>query len=662
MNDRAVRVLLAILVLAAATAAPTAAQRRPFTLDDTRLITLIDGLALSPDGTVAVLTTTVWDYEENEMVSALDRVDLGTGDRRSLTPHRPGVRSAAWSPDGSRLAFVDGAVEGRGPQIFVLPMTGGEARQVTRAPEGVASFAWSADGLGFFYTSRDPAPRLEGEERHNRSFAVGDHSSLTREAPRPAQLWYQALDGGEAERLTEGPETVGGLRVSPDGRTLALALRRSPETGARNETVLRLLDLESGETRELDNPPGTYLRGFSPDGRYLAIARPRGAEPAYTPDGIFLVSVAGGTAVDVSSDIDRDLGAVEWLPDGHSMLVTGVDGTRSIMWQVFVDGSPSRRIAFEGIALGGKEATPDGRLVFVGSEPQRPTELYVAGIGDWEPRRITDYNESFEEIALGRVETVNWDGPDGFRLNGVLTYPPDYQEGERYPLVLNIHGGPMDASINAFDVPRQAMAAQGWLVFSPNYRGSSSQGIAFQSAVLGDAGDGPARDVMSGVAFLKERGIVDEDRIAVSGWSYGGFMTTWLTAHYDGWAAAVAGAAVTDFVDSYNTADITDYFRVGMGGSPWVDGNDERYREQSPITYAHQIRTPTLILATIGDERVPVGQSYKLYHALKDNGVPVKFVAYPVPGHFPSDPVHRRDVVRRWIEWIAERFQDVEPR
>lgn len=225
--------------------------------------------------------------------------------------------------------------------------------------------------------------------------------------------------------------------------------------------------------------------------------------------------------------------------------------------------------------------------------------------------------------------------------------------------MLRIHGGPALSSRVAWELPALSMAAEGWLVFSPNYRGSSNQGMAFQSAVLGDPGEGPARDVMSGVEHLKGLGIVDDKRMAVSGWSYGGYMTVWLTAHYQGWAAAVAGAAVTDWFDSYNAADLTDLFRIEMGGSPWVDGNAEAYRRASAITYANQIRTPTLILALSGDERVPITQSFKLYHALKDNDVPVKFVAYPLSGHDPSDPVHMRDVYRRWIAWISERFSEV---
>jgi len=217
----------------------------------------------------------------------------------------------------------------------------------------------------------------------------------------------------------------------------------------------------------------------------------------------------------------------------------------------------------------------------------------------------------------------------------------------------------MGASGEAFNTFNQIIAARGWLVFSPNYRGSSTQGKAFQSAVVNDAGEGPGRDVMSGVQVLKERGIVDEARVAVSGWSYGGYMTAWLTAHYDGWAVAMAGAAVTDWFDWYSMADMNTWAGFGLGGSPWLNDNAMNYWRQSPMAYAHQIRTPTLILSATGDERVTVSQSYKLYHALKDNGVEVKFVVYPVSGHFPPDPVHRRDVRRRWVEWIVEHFEKV---
>ena len=192
------------------------------------------------------------------------------------------------------------------------------------------------------------------------------------------------------------------------------------------------------------------------------------------------------------------------------------------------------------------------------------------------------------------------------------------------------------------------------MIFEPNYRGSDNLGNAFQSAIWNDSGDGPGRDVMSGVELLKKRGFLDESRMAVTGWSYGGYMTTWLLGHYPVWKVAIAGAAVTNWLDQYNLGDSNVRRGAAFGGSPYVGDHMAAYLAQSPITYANKIKAPTLILSDTGDYRVPISQSFELYHALRDNGVPTKFFAYPVGGHSPSDPVRQRDVDRRWIGWLKE--------
>jgi dipeptidyl aminopeptidase/acylaminoacyl peptidase len=271
------------------------------------------------------------------------------------------------------------------------------------------------------------------------------------------------------------------------------------------------------------------------------------------------------------------------------------------------------------------------------------------------PRRLTDFNGEVAALGLGKVEAVRWQGPDGFRENGILTYPPRFSPKRKYPLVLLIHGGPQSASTEAFSAWAQLIAAHGYVVFLPNYRGSDNLGYAYQHAIVGDTGDGPGRDVMAGLEAVRKRGFVDARRVAVSGWSYGGYMTAWLIGHYHVWKTAIAGAAVTDWGDDYNLSDnnVGDRYLFG-GGSPWLGRFAKAYREQSPITYAPRVRTPTLILATTGDARVPITQSYKLYHALRDNGVTTKFIAYPVAGHFPGDPVRWRDVLKRWLGWLDQ--------
>jgi dipeptidyl aminopeptidase/acylaminoacyl peptidase len=239
-----------------------------------------------------------------------------------------------------------------------------------------------------------------------------------------------------------------------------------------------------------------------------------------------------------------------------------------------------------------------------------------------------------------------------------VTYPPDFNAGRKYPLVLIVHGGPRAASLENFGAQAQLFAARGWVIFQPNYRGSDQLGRAYQNAINNDAGAGPGRDVMAGLAVLKARGFVDESRVAVSGWSYGGYMTTWLLGNYTGWRVAVAGAAVTDNLDQYNLGDANVRRAYAFGGSPWT--STERMKafiDQSPITYVTKIRTPTLVMSNMGDYRVTVTQSFKLYRALKDNGVETRFIGYPLAGHNAADPVHQRDVQRRWMQWIAEHFE-----
>jgi dipeptidyl aminopeptidase/acylaminoacyl peptidase len=644
--------------------AGVAAQDRTLEIDDLRLEVGVETPVLSPDGNRAIVTISTPNYEDNRFDQTLILIDVVSGEQRDLTPHRPGVSHPRWSPVGNQVAFLDVSEDSgedsdedsEHKQVFVLHMGGGEARQVTDAEEGVATFAWSADGGHIFYTSPEPPVEIEGEESHNKSFEVGDSSYLTQAAPRSEHLWRIGIKDGEAEQLTRGTESIGELVVSPDGSTVAFEARPGPHSGDALHSTIRAIDLETGETRHLVTEPFVSIGSFSPDGRFIAYWKPRGAEPYFYPDGVFLNRIGGGETIDATVQIDRSLSGMIWLPGGHSMLLSGTDLTTRAFWYQPLDGAP-QRLDLGNIHPYSPEVSPDGTVVFVGRENQRASELYTMTVGQWKPRRLTDFNDALAEMKLGPVGTVTWDGPDGFELNGVLHYPPDYIEGQQYPLVLNIHGGPMGASTEAFSTFNEIMAARGWLVFRPNYRGSSTQGKTFQSAVINDAGEGPGRDVMSGVDMLKKRGIVDETRVAVSGWSYGGYMTAWLTAHYDGWTAAMAGAAVTDWFDWYNMADMNTWAGYGLGGSPWLNDNAMNYWKQSPMAYAHRIRTPTLILSNTGDERVTISQSYKLYHALKDNKVAVKFIAYPIPGHFPADPVHQLDLRRRWVEWIADHFE-----
>ena len=622
----------------------------------------------SPDGKSIVVVVSRPNYSEDRYDNDLILIETANGHQRRLTHDRRDVSFPRWSPNGDHLGFLALGTNAKA-QIFVMPMTGGDAVEITKSPTGVQQFAWRPDGRMIAFAAADEPAKKSGEERFNDSFEVGNDDFLVRAEPMPTHLWLIAFDGGEPRRLTSGPWSIpishppsspaSPIAWSPDGHSIALVKVETPHSGDGDRSTLQILDVEKGDLRAVTTR--TKLEGYpsySPDGSRIAYWYPRDGEQKNVND-IYWIPAAGGESHNATRVIDRNLQRAIWAPDGKSLFVGANDGTTVGIWQQPLDGSAAQRIKLDKIVPNSAfwvdmAVGPHGEIAFTGSEPQHPAELYYLPSASEPAKRLTEFNQDVASLALGNTQTIEWQGPDGFQLDGVVTYPPDFAPGRKYPLVLYVHGGPRSASKQAFSSRAQLLAANGWIIFEPNYRGSDNLGNAFQSAIWNDAGAGPGRDVMSGVELLKKQGFVDENRMAVTGWSYGGYMTTWLLGHYPVWKVAVAGAAVTNWLDQYNLGDSNVRRGAAFGGSPYVGAHMPAYLDQSPITYADKIKAPTLILSDTGDYRVPISQSFELYHALKDNGVPTKFFAYPVGGHSPADPVRQRDVDRRWIGWLKE--------
>jgi len=650
-----------------------AEEKKPtgrFELDDLGKITGVSDPQIAPDGKSVVVVVSRPNYDKNRTDRELVLVEVATGRQRVLTRERDSVAQPRWSPDGDRLAFLAHTGSGKEAkyQLYVMPMNGGDARRVTEAPHGVQHYAWKPDGSALaFATADDPPKHAPADD----AFEVGDDGYLTSAAPMPSHIWLVSADGGSARRLTSGtwslevsppPSTpTSPLSWSPDGQLIAFVRQDRPNIGDRNRRTIQLLDLATGKIRALTGR--TQFEStptFAPGGSEIAYWYPRDGDPMNVTE-IWVAPAAGDKGVCLTGKLDRCLLHAVWAPDGKALLVGGHDGTHTSLWLYPLAGE-SRRLDLGHVDPSwsfGLDAQfgRGGAIAFTGSEPGRPTELYYLGSPAATPRRLTEFNAAVTGRNLGKVETITWKTHDGFEADGLVTYPPDFIAGKKYPLVLLIHGGPQSASVERFSAWPQLIAARGSVVFEPNYRGSDNLGNAYQRAIFKDQGDGPGRDVMAGLEALKKRGFVDEKRIAVTGWSYGGYMTTWLIGHYHIWKTAIAGAAVTDLVDQYSLSDGNVARRFTYGGSPWDGESEKRFREQSPLSYARDVKTPTLIVATTGDPRVVVTQSYKFYHALKDNGVPVKFVAYPVGGHFPADPLRQKDVYRRWLAWLDEHMK-----
>jgi len=648
-----------------------AGQSRRIELADYAKIVGVSDPQISPDGKSIVCVVSRVNLEQDRNDRSLILVDVATGSRRALTQDRKDVGSPRWSPDGTVLAFLAavGAPKEEKAQVFVLPMNGGDALKITDAPMGVEQFAWRPNQKEIAYVTADEPGNKKDIEKHLDAFEVGDNGYLETKAPTPSHIWLVSVDGGKARRLTSGswslPKTLppsspaSPLSWSPDGKQLVFAKQEDPHSGDSDMRTVQVLDVDSGNIRKLtghDKMEGFGL--FSPDGSQLAYWYPRDGDRA-NENEILVAPAAGGDGADATRGIDRNILRAIWMPDAKSLLVGGHDGTNVSLWLQPVSGGAAKKLALGDVSPSWSfwvdaAVGRDGAIAFAGSTPGRPTELYYMASPNDTPRKLTGFNDEIASLNLGRRERFEWQGPDKFAEDGVMVFPPDFDKGKKYPLVLVIHGGPRAASTTQFSFLSYLIAAKDCVVFEPNYRGSENLGNAYTRAIWNNAGDGPGRDVMAGVEALKKQGFIDESKIAVSGWSYGGYMTTWLLGHYSGWKVAVAGAAVTNMYDQYNLADFNVTERYIFSGSPYVGDNLKEYREQSPITYAAKIKAPTLILSDTGDFRVTITQSYQLYHALKDNGVTTRFFAYPVGGHFPSDPVRQMDVYRRWSDWLSQ--------
>jgi dipeptidyl aminopeptidase/acylaminoacyl peptidase len=646
---------------------------RTIQLDDFLKIASVSDPQISPDGKSIAFIVSRPNLEQDRSDRELLVIDIPSGVPRALTHDRRGVGSPRWSPEGDRLAFeaMDSTAKEPKLQLYVLPMTGGEARKLTDAPNGVEQFAWRPNGQEIAYVTSDEPENKKEIEKHNDAFEVGDNDYLATGPETPSHLWIVPAEGGKPRRLTSGAWSLAKsappsspaspINWSSDGKLILFTRQEHPQFGDADQTTLQIIDVESGAIRKITTHEKFESFGlFSPDGSRVAYWYPRDGDPN-NENEIFVTQSSGGDGESATKAIDHNIARVIWMPDNNSLLVGGHDGTQTSMWLQPLNAA-SKKLALGDVsptwlfwidAFVGRK----GDIAFTGATPTQPSELYYMASANDTPRRLTNFNQGIAALKLGKAENFEWEGPNSFHEDGVVVYPPDFDKEKKYPLVLLIHGGPTASSITGFSFFAQLLAARGYIVFSPNYRGSDNLGNAYQRAIWNDAGDGPGRDVIAGIDALKKLGIIDEDKIAVSGWSYGGYMTTWLIGHYSFWKAAMAGAPVTDLYDEYNLSDGNVSGRYSFKGSPFVGDNLKDYRAQSPITYWANMKTPTLILHDTGDARVTITQSYQLFHALKDNGVEVKFFAYPVAGHSPGDPVRQMDVYKRWADWMDQHLK-----
>jgi dipeptidyl aminopeptidase/acylaminoacyl peptidase len=640
---------------------------------DLTRIRFVSDAQVSPDGRAVAFVVTTLSEERDEYLSQIWLVDTAGGEPRRFTAGPRRDTAPRWSPDGARLAFVSEREDRKKKgQLYVMPATGGEPVRLTDLRHGVSAPEWSPDGTRLAFVARVGGwvePESEEEKRKSRPPRVitalkyrfnGEGFTYDR---RP-QIFTVAADGGEPRQVTEGDYDDADPAWSPDGRALVFASARHDERDHDDASDIWLIPAEGGTPRRLtrtDGPAGHPA--FSPAGDAVAYLG-RASRNAFGRNvRLFTVPVTGGAPECRTLGFDRSCGPLGvqpvWSGDGRALTIAAEDqGTLGLFRVEPGDGPPRRVVAGERV-VGSYSASRDGSvLAFTASEPGTPAELFVCGADGGGERRLTDLNRAFtREVTLARPERFRFERA-GFTVDAWIVKPHGFEPGHRYPLLLNVHGGPHAQYGYPFFDEFQVQAGAGYGVLYVNPRGSQGYGEAFASAVVGDWGGGDAADVQAALdEALSRFDWIDPERLGLLGGSYGGFMTSWIVGHSKRFRAACSERAVNVQTSMFGTSDIGFVFnQVELGGVlPWED--IAKYLERSPLTYAKDITTPLLILHSEDDLRCPIEQAEQLFVALKTLRREVVFVRFPDENHEltrSGKPRHRLERFRILLEWFAK--------
>jgi dipeptidyl aminopeptidase/acylaminoacyl peptidase/CubicO group peptidase (beta-lactamase class C family) len=644
---------------------------RRLVLDDLFRIRLPAEPAISPDGERVAYVLRSIDREADRNLSAIWLAAPG----RDPHPLTGGTQDSApaWSPDGRWLAFLR-AQDGP-PQVWVLPLAGGEPHRLTSLPGGAGPPVWSPDSSRLAFAA-PTGPRADlGKQAPVVTDRLGykaDGTGLVGQIR--ADLFMVEVADGSARRLTWGDWQAGRPAWSPDGRRLAFSMAMAAGSDLSLATAAHVLDLEDedGELRLVGDAGG--MAGpllWAPEGNALLVVGRRRIEPGHT--GLLRVPLDGSPPLDLTASLDRNLmpgapgypgGLPQIAADGRTVVFCARDRGCTHVFTVDVHGGQPRELVggAERVMSGISVAAHTDRFAVVVSDGGSFGEVAVASLADPSPRPLTRY--LLPEVELFRPVEREFRISDGTRVHGWLLRDPNAPQPG--PLLLDVHGGPHNAWAPAADpvhLYHQVLAARGWAVLLLNPRASDGYGEAFLTATRGRWGEADRADLLEPLDQLVAEGLADPSRLAVCGYSYGGFMACYLTGTTDRFRAAVAGGVVSDLTGLALTSDAGHMLRLlELGAAPFED--PERYRRLSPMTRVGQITTPTLILQGEADHRTDRHQAEQWFAALRSRQVPTRLVLYPGESHLfieSGSPAHRRDYNGRIVSWLRQHVEGLPP-
>ncbi len=606
---------------------------------------------ISPDGTRVLFLLATTDWAGNRRVPQIWQIGVNGTNLRRLTSGDNGAAAARWSPDGSSIAFLS-----RG-SINVMDADGAGARQVSKRT-GVSEIAWHPDGRSIFFLAAEPPTDAERERQRVR----GDIRVLD-EAPR-RHLWKVSVADGEESRITSGGDHTFGFKISPRGDRIIVHRRPTALPADTDRMELWNIAVDGSAPIQITrNAVPEYDGELSPDGtQVLFIARANDRFESYYNANVFLAPASGGQARPLLPDYPHEILQAGWAEDSKSIWMVANLGARSQLLQVVVSSREIRQIT-----TGDHSVVPltwtsaAGRHVFQIDEPARIGDIWTWAPGDAGAVRVTSiYDYLDRRFQLPRQALVQWKGSDGTPIEGILTYPIDYTPGTRYPLVVQLHGGPEASDRfgwgSIFFYYQPAWAGRGYAILRPNYRGSSGYGNRSYREPVGGYFKNSHLDVLAGVDRLIVMGIADGDRVGIMGWSAGGHLVNKLITFTNRFKAAASGAGVANWISLYGSSDTRSDRDLWLGGTLWQPHPPiETYWEQSPLRHVSKVRTPTLFLSGENDTRVPVSQAIEFSRALKALGVPTELHIAPNEGHDWAQPRHQLHKMNAELEWF-ERY------
>jgi dipeptidyl aminopeptidase/acylaminoacyl peptidase len=665
-----------VLVTAFATTATSQGARRGITPEDYFSFEFAGDPQIAPDGKVIAFVVTRIDRAQNRRNSSIWMVSAdGSRVPSQFTTSPQSSSSPRWSPDGKSLAFLSSRPEGMSStaappdqprsQVYLLSLNGGEARRITNLKNGVSTFRWSPDGSRLVIVSRigpsdsraDSKDRSDVRHYKNTTYKFNDTGWFD---DRRTHLWVVDVKSGTAQQITEGNDwNDSDPQWSPDSSRIAFASNRTGKEYEenRNSDVWVVSAGGGALTKISDHDEADTTPRWSPDGKTIAFI---GELHDRDHPKIWLATAAGGAAsVLAANDLDLIPGGLEWSADARSLYFeTGVKGENHLFRVDLATKSTSQVTTGPRAVRNVDFDWPNRKMVYTANDFKRLDDLYLADLNGRNEVQLTHLNDAlWQQLQLADVERFTYKSADNWDVDGFIVKPIGWQEGTKYPLVLSVHGGPAGQYGVDWYHEFQVYAAKGYAVLFTNPRGSTGYGQKFERGIEGEWGGKDYQDVMNGLdAALKKYPWIDAERLGVTGGSYGGFMTNWIVGHTTRFKAAVTLRSLSNFISDDGTRDGAYGHTPDFGGD--IFQKFDLFWDRSPLKYAKNVRTPTLILHSDNDFRVPIEQGEQWFRALKHFGVTTEIVMFPRENHNltrTGEPKHLVESLNWQLYWF-DRF------